>query len=41
VEAIFIPDRDPIQIHLTKGMAGLFVPLPEFASSVTVEADRP
>ena len=41
VEAIFIPDRDPIRIHLTKGMARLFVPLPEFASSVTVEGDRP
>ncbi len=41
VEAIFIPDRDPIRIHVTKGMTRLFVPLPEFASSVTVEGDTP
>jgi thiamine biosynthesis lipoprotein len=33
-EAMFIPDRDPIEIWLTPGMAKLFSPLPEFAASV-------
>ena len=34
VEAMFIPDCDPIEIWLTAGMAKMFVPLPEFASSL-------
>ena len=33
-EVLFIPDRDPIEIWLTPGMARLFSPHPEFASSV-------
>jgi thiamine biosynthesis lipoprotein len=33
-EALFVPDRDPIEIWLTPGMEKLFSPLPEFASSV-------
>ncbi len=37
VEVIFIPDRDPIRIHLTQGMAKFFVPRPEYASAVIVE----
>ncbi len=35
-EALFIPDRDPIEVWLTPGMAGLFSSLPEVESSVRV-----
>jgi len=35
-EAIFIPDRGPIEIQLTAGMAKLFVPLPEFAAAIKI-----
>ncbi len=35
-EALFIPDRDPIELWLTPGMAKLFTPSPEFESSVYV-----
>jgi thiamine biosynthesis lipoprotein len=34
VEAAFIPDRYPVEIWLTAGMAKLFNPAPEFASSI-------
>jgi thiamine biosynthesis lipoprotein len=35
-EAMFIPDRTPIEIWLTSGMAKLFAPLPEFRSSMRI-----
>jgi thiamine biosynthesis lipoprotein len=34
VEALFIPDRDPIEIWVTPGMERAFIPLPEFVPSV-------
>jgi thiamine biosynthesis lipoprotein len=36
VDAAFIPDRYPVEIWLTPGMAELFQPLPEFASSIRI-----
>jgi thiamine biosynthesis lipoprotein len=33
-EALFVPDRYPVELWLTPGMAKLFVPPPELASSV-------
>ncbi len=35
-EALFVPDRDPIEVWLTPGMGKLFKPLPDVESSVRV-----
>ncbi len=35
-EAIFIPDRDPIELWVTPGMRNLFTPDPEFKASVRI-----
>jgi thiamine biosynthesis lipoprotein len=35
-EALFVPDRDPIEISVTAGLEKVFVPLPEYAASVRV-----
>lgn len=40
-EAIFIPDRDPIEIWLTTGMAKLFESRPELKSSVRILPPNP
>ncbi len=34
--ALFIPDKSPIEIWITPGMKAVFVPLPEFSSSVRI-----
>jgi thiamine biosynthesis lipoprotein len=39
-EAIFVPDRQPVEIHVTPGLRDRFVPLREFAGQVRVLSVR-
>jgi thiamine biosynthesis lipoprotein len=40
VEVLFVPDRQPVEIHLTPGFAQYFTPLPSYKNAVCVMQAR-